>query len=200
MNIDDNDTDDIADEHDGNNGNGYAVDPHTLGLMIAVTWCRVANNKALERTIKKLDRLDRKYVDTQAKLAALTAQATEIETALTRRAAELDARDAANIKREDEFASSLANAHAELYAHHNRIEQAHRQLVHRVMATAGILGNWNFDLQGVPNWQLLRRMVAGLPDDLPAAPAPEVVSRETREDWTGHTFIAGSSLTRTVPQ
>jgi hypothetical protein len=60
------------------------------------------------------------------------------------------------------------------------------------------LGNWNFDLQGVPNWQQLRRMVAGLPDDLPA-PAAEVVSENVRQDWTGHTFIAGSSLTRTVP-
>src|SRR6516225_4991790 len=96
INQDDDDTDDIADEHDGNNSNGYATDPHTLGLMIAVTWCRVANNKALERTIKKLDRLDRKYADTQAKLTALTAQAAEIETALTRCAAELDAREVAS--------------------------------------------------------------------------------------------------------
>jgi hypothetical protein len=146
-----------------------------------------------------LDRLDRKYADTQAKLAALTAQAAEIETALIRRVAELDARAATITKREDEFASSLADAHAELYAHHNRIEQTHAQLVRRVMATAGILGEWNFDLQGVPNWQQLRRMVAGLPDDLPA-PAAEVVSENVRQDWTGHNFISGSTLTRSVPQ
>jgi hypothetical protein len=42
-------------------------------------------------------------------------------------------------------------------------------------------------------------MVAGLPDDLPA-PAAEVVSENVRQDWTGHNFISGSTLTRSVPQ
>ena len=196
MNIDDDDTDDIADEHDGNNGNGYATDPHTLGLMIAVTWCRVANNKALERTIKKLDRLDRKYADTQAKLAVLTAQAAEIETALTRRAAELDAREVASEARETAFESQAQDVRDELREHHARLEQTHRILVHRLMSTAGILGNWNFDLQGVPSWEQLRRQIGDLPPDPPAA---EVISENVREHWVGHTFVPGSSLTRSVP-
>jgi len=190
------DTDDIADEHDGNNGNGYAADPHTLGLMIAVTWCRVANNKALERMIKKLDRLDRKYADTQAKLAVLTAQAAEIETALTRRAAELDAREVASEARETAFESQAQDVRDELREHHARLEQTHRILVHRLMSTAGILGNWNFDLQGVPSWEQLRRQIGDLPPDPPAA---EVISENVREDWVGHTFVPGSSLTRSVP-
>jgi hypothetical protein len=191
------DTDDIADEHDGNNGNGYAADPHTLGLMIAVTWCRVANNKALERTIKKMDRLDRKYADTQDKLASLTAQAAELETVLTQRAAELDRRQAENERRETEFENQAQDVRDELREHHARLEQMHRQLVHRIMATTGITGNWNFDLQGVPSWEQLKRQIADLPDDLPA-PTAEVISENVRQDWVGHTFVPGSSLTRTV--
>jgi hypothetical protein len=65
------------------------------------------------------------------------------------------------------------------------------------MSTAGILGEWNWNLQSPPAWEQLRRMVADLPEDLPA-PRAEVVSQETREDWTGHTVIADSSLTRSI--
>jgi hypothetical protein len=193
MNIDD------SDEHDSDHGNGHdhsapAADP----VLIALQLCTIANNKTLAAAVKKLDRLDRQYADTQDKLASLTAQAAELETVLTQRAAELDARERTIIKREDEFASSLEDARRELYAHHNRIAAAHRQLVHRIMSTAGITGNWNFDLQGVPSWEQLKRQIADLPDDLPAAPPAEVVTENVREDWVGHTFVPGSSLTRTI--
>jgi hypothetical protein len=42
-------------------------------------------------------------------------------------------------------------------------------------------------------------MIADLPDDLPAEPPAEVVSQNVTGDWTrGHTFIPGSTLTRTI--
>jgi hypothetical protein len=80
---------------------------------------------------------------------------------------------------------------------HARLELVHRQLVHRIMSTAGIAGNWNFDLQGVPSWEQLRRQIADLPDDLPA-PAAETVTENVRHDWAGSEFIANTTLTRSV--
>ena len=202
MNIDDNDTDDIADEHDGNNGNGYAVDPHTLGLMIAVTWCRVANNKALERMIKKLDRLDRKYADTQAKLAALTAQAAEIETALTAREAELAARAAEIERRETELEASLHEARDHLRAYYDTIAEADRHIRYRILSHADLLGGYNAALQDLPGWPAIRRLVVGLPDDpVPIEPQPRIdvlsdTFSDPNADRHGNAFLG--SLTRSV--
>jgi hypothetical protein len=189
---------DQQDDHDHGNGHDHSA-PMADPVLIALQLCTIANNKTLAAAVKKLDRLDRKYADTQDKLASLTAQAAELETALTQRAAELDARERAQDARDAAFESQATDVRDELREHHNRIAAAHRQLVHRIMSTAGIAGNWNFDLQGVPSWEQLKRQIADLPDDLPA-PAAEVVSENVRQDWTGHTFIAGSSLTRSVPQ
>jgi hypothetical protein len=65
------------------------------------------------------------------------------------------------------------------------------------MSTAGILGEWNPNLQPLPSWQQLRGMIADLPADLPVA-SPAVVSKEVQEDWAGSVFVPGSSLTRTI--
>jgi hypothetical protein len=167
MTDDDHDTDDIADEHDGNNGNGYATDPHTLGLMIAVTWCRVANNKTLERTIRKLDRLDRKYADTKDKLTALTAQAAEIETALTQRVAAIDERERAQDARDAAFASQAQDVRAELRGYYNSIASADRHLRYRILSHAGMLSGYNPELQDLATWDQMKRLIVGLPDDPP---------------------------------
>jgi hypothetical protein len=190
--VDDNtDTDEHDDDH---NHDAPIADP----VLIALQLCQLAANpKTIAAAVKKLRRLDRQYADTEAKLAALTAQAAAIETALTARAAELDRRQAEIERREAAFESQAGDVRDELREHHNRLEQTHRQLVHRLMSTAGITGNWNFDLQDPPTWQQLRRMIADLPDDLPA-PAAEVVSENVRHDWAGSEFIANTTLTRTV--
>ena len=198
---DDTNTIDDTDEHDGSDhGMPPAADPHTLGLMIAVTWCRVANNKTLERAIKKLDKLDRRYADGQAQLAAVTAAMEQKHAELAEREAAIAVREVALEERETAFESQAGDVHDELREHHAQLEQTHRQLVHRVMSTAGITGNWNFNLQDPPTWQQLRRMIADLPDDLPATPPAAVVTREATTDWTGqHSFVAGSTLTRSAP-
>ena len=196
---DDTNTIDDTDEHDGSDhGMPPAADPHTLGLMIAVTWCRVANNKTLERAIKKLDKLDRRYADGQAQLAAVTAAMEQKHAELAEREAAIAVREVALEERETAFESQAGDVRDELREHHAQLEQTHRQLVHRIMSTAGITGNWNFDLQAPPTWQQLRRMIADLPDD-PPAPSTEVSSQETvRHDWAGSEFIPDTTLTRTV--
>ena len=187
----------VDDEADGEvETEALAPDP----FLTAIALCQIAERpKPISAALKRLRKVGRDIVADEAKLAAIKSQAEQVQAALTERAAELDRREAAISEREAAFTASLADAHSELYSHHNRVADAHRQLVYRIMSTSGILGNWNFDLQDPPSWEQLKRMVAGLPDDLPS-PAPHAVTREVTTDWTGnHSFIAGSSLTRSVP-
>jgi hypothetical protein len=66
------------------------------------------------------------------------------------------------------------------------------------MSSAGILGEWNPNLQPVPTWQQLRGMIADLPADLPA-PVTEVISQENvTHDWAGSPFMPDTSLTRSI--
>jgi hypothetical protein len=171
-----------------------AADP----VLIAFRLIDLAlNPKAAKAGLKQLVKLNKDIGLAEEKFVSLQSQAAAIENALTVRAAELDAQARSLDARVAAFESQAADVRDELREHHNRIEQAHRQLVHRIMATTGITGNWNFDLQGVPSWEQLRRQIADLPADLPA-PAAEVVTREVMSDWVGHTFVPGSSLTRTI--
>jgi hypothetical protein len=187
--------DDETDDADGHDHSAPAADP----VLIALELCRIAANpKTIAAAVKKLRRLDAQYADIAAKAAAIEAQVEQKHAALAERETAITAREVALDERAAAFESQAGDVRDELREHHNRLEQTHRQLVHRLMATAGITGNWNFQLQDPPTWQQLRRMIADLPDD-PPAPAAEVGFRETREDWTGHTFIAGSTLTRSVP-
>jgi hypothetical protein len=192
----DDNTDDDTDEHDGSD-HGYsasALDPFTAAIVLIDL---ALNPKATKAALKKLVKLDKSIGAAEQKLAAVTAQAEETKAALAERAAELHAREAAISEREAAFETSLQEARDNLHAHYNEIAQAHRQLIHRVMASAGILNNWNPDLQEPPSWQQLRRMIVDLPDDLPAAPAAEVVSENVREDWSGNIF-SPSTLTRSI--
>jgi hypothetical protein len=187
--------DDDTDEHDGSDhGMPPAADP----VLIALELCRIASSpKTIAAAVKKLRRLDAQYADIAAKAAAIEAQVEQKHAALTERESAIAARETALDERAAAFESQAGDVRDELREHHNRLEQTHRQLVHRLMATAGITGNWNFQLQDPPTWAQLKRMIADLPDDLPA-PTAEVASRETREDWTGHSFIANTTLTRTI--
>ena len=190
------DIDDITDEHDDDDHDHAA--PMADPVLIALQLCQLAANpKTIASAVKRLRRLDRQYADIQAKAAAVTAQVEQKQAAITEREQAIAAREVALEERETVFENQAGDVRDELRQHHARLEQTHRQLVHRVMSTAGILGEWNFDLQGVPTWQQLRRMVAGLPDDLPATPAAEVVSENVREDWSGNIF-SPSTLTRSI--
>jgi hypothetical protein len=192
----DDDINDTDDEHDGSD-HGHsspAADP----VLIALELCRLAGNKTTAAALKKLRRLDRQYADIEAKIVALDAQAEQRDAALTARAAELDVREAALDARSAAFANELTDARDELHRYHNSLVETHRQLVHRILATTGLLGAWNWTLQSPPTWEQLRRMVADLPADLPAAPPAEIVSQEVRTDWAGSEFMPGSTVTRTI--
>jgi hypothetical protein len=188
---------DYEQDDDGDHGgNGYApaVDPFSAALVLIDL---ALNPKATKVALQKLAQLDNSIGVAERKLAAVTAQIEQTKAALDTREAAIAAREVALEERETAFADAAQDVRDELREHHARVDQAHRQLVHRIMSTAGILGEWNFELQGPPSWQQLRRRVAGLPDDLPA-PVAEVATREVREDWSGNVF-APSTLTRTVP-
>jgi hypothetical protein len=163
----------------------------------AIALCQIAKNKTVATQLKKLRRVNRQIADAEAKVIAVQDQAEQMQAALADREAAIDERERALDARETAFAASAQDVRDELYAHHNRVEQAYRQLVHRIMATAGILGEWNWDLQSPPSWSQLRKMIANLPDDLPATPPAEVVSENVREDWSGNVF-SPSTLTRSI--
>jgi hypothetical protein len=190
----DDDTDD-TDEHDGSDhGHSASADP----VLIALQLCALANNKTVATAIKKLCRLDRQFADTQAKIAALTTEAERMEAKLAQRAAELAEREHALDMRETGFESSLADARDELREHHARLDETHRQLIHRIMSCSGILAEWNPNLQPLPTWEQLRRMIVDLPADLPAPAADRTEVMDVKEDWTGHVFVPGSTLTRSI--
>src|SRR5262249_28281994 len=155
-------------------------------------------SKTIAAALKKLRKLGRDIAAAQERLAAVTAEAEAKKAALAEREAAIDARASALDERETAFASSLTDARDELREHHARLEQTNQVLVYRIMSSAGILGEWTPQLQSLPDWQQLRRMVAGLPDDLPAAPFAEVVSQNVREDWSGNVFVPDSTLTRSI--
>jgi hypothetical protein len=191
------DHDDDSDEHDGSD-HGHSA-PAADPVLIALQLCALANNKTVAAAIKKLRRLDRQFADTQAKVAALAAQAQQINAELDARAAALDERDRALTQREDEFSASCQEARDELCNHYRHVEEEDKRLRYRVMAHANLLSNYNPTLQDLPTWEQLRMLVVGLPDDLPA-PRTEVISQEVREDWSGNVFVPGSTLTRSINQ
>jgi hypothetical protein len=184
------------DEIDATNGTEATMpDPFTLAIEL----CRVAAKPATyAAAVKKLRKLGRDILAGEQKLAALTARTEQTEAEFAARAAELDERSRVLDTREVALASQAADVRDELRQHHARLEQTHRQLIHRIMSTTGILGEWNWNLQSPPTWEQLRQRIADLPPDLPVAPPAEVVSENVQEDWAGSVFTPGSSLTRTM--
>jgi len=192
------DHDDDTDEHDGGDRghSASAADP----VLVALQLCAVANNKTVAAAIKKLRRLDRQYADTQAKVAALTTEAERTEAELAERTAELAARQAEIERRETEFAASLQEARDHLREYHDSLADTDRRIRYRILSSADLLHGFNERLQDLPSWQQIKQLVPGLPDDLPAVPPTEAVFQEVREDFTGHTFVSGSTLTRSINQ
>jgi hypothetical protein len=135
---------------------------------IADAICRIAlSPKAIPPARKKLDKLERKQAaiakDNAEREAALDARDAE----LAQRAAALDERARALDARAVEFESSLQEARDELHNHHRHVEQEDKRLRHRVMAHADLLSGYNPQLQDLPSWDVLKRLVVGLPDDPP---------------------------------
>jgi hypothetical protein len=175
--------DDDTDDTDNTAANHSMPDP----FVLAIGLCQIAvNAKAIEPALKRLHRLGRDIEKAEKKLAALTAQAEQTNAELAARVAALDEREAALDARKTEFESSLTDARDELREHHARLDDTHRQLVHRIVSCSGILADWNPNLQSLPTWDQLKRLVAGLPDDLPLIER-EIVSHP-RIDALSDTF------------
>jgi hypothetical protein len=168
----------------------------------AIALCQIAKNKTVAAQLKKLRRVNRQIADAEAKVIAVQDQAEQMQAALAARETALDERERALDDRETAFARELTDVRDELHEFHAHLEQTHRQLVHRIMSCAGITGNWNPNLQSPPTWEQLRKMVANLPEDLPAASPAEVISENVTQDWTGHTFLPNltRSINKTVSQ
>jgi hypothetical protein len=205
------DQDDEEPDDDGNHddGNGYApamVDPVAAAIALtdlvdtlykaykaAIT---DKANKARLRAVVKLDQQAANAVtvrdEAQAQAAAIVAKIERDTTAFAERARVLEEREA-------KFEASVAEAHAHLRKFYDGLAEEDRRIRYRIMASADLLHGYNERLQSLPDWQQIKQMVPDLPPDQPALVA-EAASREVTTDWTGqHNFIAGSSLTRTVP-
>jgi hypothetical protein len=117
--------------------------------------------------VKKLRKVGRDILAAEQKLAALTTQAEQTNAELVVRVAAADERDRAITQREDEFAASLAEARDELRSYYDSIAEADRHLRYRILNHAGLLSGFNPELQDLPSWGQLKRLVVGLPDDPP---------------------------------
>jgi len=186
-NIDD--TDDTADDYS-------MPDPFSLAIEL----CKVAAKPATyAAAVKKLRKVGRDIAAAEQKLAALTARTEQTEAALAEHEAELAARSAEIERRESLFEASLAEARDHLRAYYDSLAATDRRIRYRILSSADLLHGFNERLQDLPDWPAIKQMIPGLPADLPAAPPAEVTQETVTQDWTGqHTFIAGSTLSRSI--
>ena len=176
-----------------------ADDDKTFEDRIADALFRIASSpKTTAAAYKKQRQAERKEAAAEQKTAALTAQAEQTTAALTEQATAIAAARAALEECKAAFAASIEEAHDHLRGYYNSIAEADRHLRYRIMNYAGLLHGYNAQLQDLPDWPAIKRMIPGLPADLPAAPPAEVVSENVREDWAGSVFVPGSTLTRSI--
>jgi hypothetical protein len=161
---------DHDDEDDGEAGNGHDYSPvdeiDLFGAAIAL--CQVAQRaKTIEAALKRLRKIGRDTLVAEQKLAGLEARAADTAAALAEREAELAARASEIERRETELAASIEEARDNLRAYYDRITEVDRHLRWRVLNHADLLHGYNAQLQDLPDWPVIRRMVAGLPPDPP---------------------------------
>jgi hypothetical protein len=198
----DTDTIDDSDEHDGN---GYAV-PELDPFTTAIALCQIAAKPATHAAaLKKLRKLGRDIDVAQRKLVALEAQAAQMSTELAAREQAIAAREVALEAREAEFAVSIEEARDNLAGYYNSIAEADRHLRYRILNHADLLHGYNAQLQDLPDWPAIRRLVVGLPPDPPpperevAAPRIDVFSdtfSDPNADRHGNVFLG--TLSRDV--
>jgi hypothetical protein len=163
--------------------NHFMPDP----FVLAIELCRIAANaKTIEPALKRLRKLGHDIEKAERKLAAVTAQAEQKQAELAEREAAVVAREAALDTRATEFESSLETARAELHEYYNSIAEADRHIRYRILSHADLLGGYNPQLQDLPSWDVLKRLVVGLPDDPP--PLERDVASYPRIDALSDTF------------
>jgi hypothetical protein len=174
-------------------------------FVLAISLCEIAANaKTIEPALKRLRKLGRDIAKAEQKLAAVTARVEQTKAECAARVAAIDEREAAIARREDELASSLAEARDNLRGYYDNIAEADRHVRYRVMSHADLLGGYNPQLQDLPSWDVLKRLVVGLPDDPPPLerevhPRIDVfsdTSNDPNADRHGHVFLG--TLSRSV--
>jgi hypothetical protein len=174
---------------------------------IADAICRIAlSPKAIPLAQKKLDKLERKQAAIAKENAEREAVLDERDAELAQRTAAADERDRALDARATEFESSLQEARDNLAEYYNGIAEADRHIRYRILSHADLLGGYNPALQDLPSWDVLKRLVAGLPDDPPplerdVASHPRIdvfsdTSSDPNADRHGHVFLG--TLTRST--
>jgi hypothetical protein len=162
-------------DHDDDSEAHYsaAVDP----FLVALRLCSIATNaKSVAPALKRLRKLGRDIERAERQLAAVEAQAEQKQAALAQREAAIDARECAITQRETEFENSLQEACDNLHGYYNSLAETDRHIRYRIIGCAGLLGGYNPQLQDLPTWDQLKRLVVGLPDDPPPI-GREVVSQ-----------------------
>jgi hypothetical protein len=173
----------MSDADDNTAANHSMPDP----FVLAISLCQVAANaKAIEPALKKLRKLGRDLEKAERKLAAVTAQAEQKQTELAARAAAIDERALALDARATEFESSLQEVRDNLAGYYNSIAEADRHIRYRILSHADLLGGYNPALQDLPSWDVLKRLVVGLPDDPP--PLEREITSHLRIDAFSDTF------------
>ena len=169
-------------------------------FSLAIELCRIAAKPATYAgAVKKLRKIGKDIAAAEQKLAVLTARTEQTEAALAEHEAELAARSAEIERRESLFEASLAEARDHLRAYYDSLAATDRRIRYRILSSADLLHGFNERLQDLPDWPAIKQMIPGLPADLPAAPPAEVTQETVTQDWTGqHTFIAGSTLSRSI--
>jgi hypothetical protein len=174
---------------DNNDTNDTAAANHSMPdpFVLAIGLCQIAANaKTIEPALKKLRKLGRDIEKAEQKLAAVTGQAEQKQTELAALAAAIDERERAITQREDEFAASLQEARDNLAGYYDSIAEADRHIRYRILSHADLLHGYNAQLQDLPSWDVLKRLVVGLPDDPP--PLEREVISHPRIDALSDTF------------
>jgi hypothetical protein len=176
-------TDDADTNADTAAANHSAADPFTVALAL----CQIAERaKTIGPAVKKLRKLGRDILAAERKLAKLNAEVAQTEAKFVERQAALDAREAALDARATEFESSLQEARNNLAAYYDSIVEADRLIRYRLLNAADLLGGFNPQLQDLPTWDQLRRVVANLPPDPP--PIEREIVPQPRIDAFSDTF------------
>jgi hypothetical protein len=193
--IDDNTETDIDDTDDDTDYSPPAPDP----FIAVLTLCRLAANpKAGEAMLRRIRKAERAATAAEERCATAEAKLEQRQAALDARTAELEARESAISEREGALEASLEQARDGLCEYYDDLADTDRRIRFRIAHSHGLLVGFSERLQSLPTWEQIRQLVPGLPDDPPPAPVAAVIHENTRTDWTGHHFLADSTLTRTV--
>jgi hypothetical protein len=135
----------------------------------------VTTDKAKAAALRAVARLDRQAADAVAMRDEAQAQAAAIVAKVESDTKVLAEREHALEVARGDFETSLQEARDHLRAYHDNIAEADRIIRHRILSHTGLLSGYVPELQDLPTWPQIRRLVVGLPDD-PTSLEREVVS------------------------